>query len=148
MKMVSWQKSSFIKMGKKFNNIAIAVCITAAMTGACDRNTEPITPTDITGIYNCQESSPHSGLRTYLVEIDKVNETESTYIISNFHNKGENEFLFAEFIQDSLKIFNQAISELSVNGKGPVEADFRSIYLYYETDDGITVLDYYANYTR
>ena len=55
---------------------------------------------------------------------------------------------FAEFIQDSLRIFNQVISELSINGKGPVAADFRTIYLYYETDDGITVLDYYANYTR
>lgn len=135
-------------MGRKFNNIVKTVFFAASLTWACDRSKESVTPTDITGIYNCQESSPHSGMHSYLVEIDKVSETETTYIISNFHNKGENEFLFVEFIQDSLWIFNQAISELSVNGKGPVSADFRSIFLYYETDDGITVLDYYANYSR
>lgn len=135
-------------MGKRLNKAGLATGMLFLLVVACDRNTDPITPTSITGVYTCQESSPHSGIRKYFVEIDKVKDTENLYIISNFHNKGENEFLFSELDQDTLWIINQAITEISVEGKGSVESDFRSIYLYYETDDGITVLDYYANYTR
>ncbi len=135
-------------MGKRFNKSGLVAGILCLMMVACDRNTDSITPSSIAGVYTCQESSPHSGIRKYFVEIDKVKDTDDLYIISNFHNKGENEFLFAELNQDTLWIINQAITEISVEGKGPVESDFRSIYLYYETDDGITVLDYYANYTR
>ncbi len=135
-------------MEKRCNKFGLITGLFILMLIGCDNNTEPITPTDITGVYTCQESSPHAGIRKYFVEIDKVKNTGDLYIISNFHNKGENEFLFAELSQDTLRIINQAITEISVDGKGPVGTDFRSITLYYETDDGITVLDYYANYTR
>jgi len=118
------------------------------MGSSCENNNTPVTYTTITGLYTCQEISPHAGLRKYIVEVDQVVDQDNLYIISNFHNQGTNEFLYAELEQDTLVIFNQAISSISVNGKGPVGNDFRTIDLFYETDDGITLLDYNASYSR
>jgi len=115
---------------------------------SCDLNSDPVNYASLTGIYTCQEYSSHAGVRQYPVEIDKVSDSENLYIISNFHNKGESEFLFAELSLDTLRISNQAISELTVNGKGTVGKDFRSILLNYLTDDGQTILDYSSTYSR
>jgi hypothetical protein len=115
---------------------------------SCDQSGPPATYDSIEGIFKCQESSPHAGVRNYLVEIDGVKDAGGLYIISNFHNKGENEFLYAELSDDTLRIQNQPISDITVNGKGPVGTDFRTIHLNYVTDDGITILDYYATYSR
>jgi hypothetical protein len=137
-----------MKTGKWSGKQLVILCLILTLGFACDQNEPQGEYTSIEGIFSCQESSAYSGIRNYLVEIDRVKGNEDLYIISNFHNKGENEFLYAELAQDTLWIFNQAISDISVDGKGPVGEDFRSIHLYYETDDGITVLDYYAIYTR
>lgn len=135
-------------MVKKFSRVIVILFMTLTGMVSCDQDTDPVTYSDINGIYTCQESSPHSGIRKYIVEIDRVKDMNDLYIISNFHNKGINEFLFAELDGDTLRIVNQAILQISVEGKGPVGNDFRSISLYYETDDGITLLDYSASYTR
>ena len=115
---------------------------------SCENENPPVTFTSVSGLYTCQETSAHAGLRRYFVEIDPVKDQENLFIISNFHNKGENEFLFAELVADTLHIFNQAITEISVNGKGVIAVDYREISLFYETDDGIATLDYQALYTR
>lgn len=104
--------------------------------------------TSIEGVYTCQESSPHAGQRQYPVEIDKVNDSENLYIIVNFHNKGESEFLYAELDINTLRITNQTISNIRVDGEGTVDEEFRSIRLDYLTDDGASILDYYSSYTR
>jgi hypothetical protein len=130
------------------NNPVWILCIFLCLATACENNTEPRNYTSISGLYTCQEISPHAGLKKYIVEVDKVVNQESLYIISNFHNQGSNEFLYAELKGDTLVLFNQAISNISVNGEGPVAADFRSINLNYRTDDGITLLDFNASYTR
>ena len=88
---------------------------------SCDSTTEPVTPTDITGIYTCQEASPYSGLRKYIVEVDQVNEMENLYIISNFHNKGVNEFLYAELDGDTLRIATRPYPTSAWKGKAPLE---------------------------
>jgi len=137
-----------MKMVRRSISPVVGVQILFLLLISCNNTTKPVTHTDITGIYTCQESSPYSGIRKYIVEVDQVKETENLYIISNFHNKGVNEFLYAELDGDTLRIANQAISDISIDGKGPIGEDFKLISLYYETDDGITVLDYYASYSR
>jgi len=135
-------------MAKKLNKLLLSLSVIFSLGSSCETDNLPVTYTSIEGIYTCQETSAHSGVREYIVEVDRVKDHETLYIISNFHNKGENEFLFADLDQDTLIIFNQAISNLSVNGKGTVGQDFRSIHLFYETDDGIIALDYIASFTR
>lgn len=137
-----------MRMVRRSISYVIGVQILFLLLISCNSTTEPVTHTDITGVYTCQESSPYSGIRKYIVEVDRVKEMENLYIISNFHNKGINEFLYAELDVDTLRIDNQAISDISIDGKGPVGEDYKIISLYYETDDGITVLDYYASYSR
>lgn len=119
-----------------------------ALTAGCETDPGTGSPSGLTGVYSCQESSPHSGIRNYLVEIDRVKDSDDLHIISNFHNQGENEFVYASLDGDTLRIVNQVLSGWSIYGKGPVASDLRTIYLYYETDDGITILDYYCTYTR
>ena len=137
-----------MKTGKRQGKGIILICLASILALACNPVNPEVDYTSLDGIYTCQESSSHTGVREYFTEIDRVAGAEDQYIISNFHNLGENEFIFTELENDTLWIFNQAITDISVNGKGVVDPDFRTINLYYETDDGITVLDFYANLTR
>ncbi len=135
-------------MAKKLSRWMVVLAFIPFLWMACDRNDEPVDYNSIVGIYTCSESSAHGGLKQYPVEIDRVHDTENRYIIVNFHNKGESEFLFAELVRDTIYISNQAISDISVNGKGLVNDDYRNIQLSYVTDDGVTILDYFASYKR
>jgi hypothetical protein len=115
---------------------------------SCEPTETPADYTSIAGVYTCQETSPHAGIRRYVVELNRVSGSDDLYIITNFHNAGEIEFLYAEKDGDSILINNQVISGLVVNGSGSIGEDFRVIDLYYETDDALTLLDYYARYSR
>lgn len=119
-----------------------------ALLFSCERPETPADFTSVAGVYTCQETSPHSGVRRYVVEIDRVRDRDDLYIISNFHNAGENEFIYVELSGDSVLINSQAIAGLIINGRGTVGEEFRIIDLYYETDDAVTLLDYYARYSR
>jgi len=124
-------------------------CLSLAgiMIQTCDTDDDQVY-NSISGIYTCQETSPHAGLRQYPVEIEKVSDSDKLYIIINFHNKGESEFLFAEETGDALSISNQLISDIRVNGTGAIGKDYRTIELNYLTDDGTTILDFHASYKR
>jgi hypothetical protein len=137
-----------MKTGKRPGKRLIGLLLVLLPAVSCDQSDPQAHYDSIEGIFKCQEASPHAGVRNYLGEIDGVKDAGGLFIISNFHNKGENEFLYAELSNDTLWIVNQPISDISVNGKGPVSADFRTIHLDYVTDDGITILDYYATYSR
>lgn len=137
-----------MKMDRRYASWIITLSFMVMMAASCDSNKTSGDYSSIVGIYTCQESSAHSGVRQYPVEIDRVKNSEDQYIILNFNNKGENEFLFAQQSNDTLLIDNQAIAELVVNGKGLIGKDFKSIQLSYLTDDGLTILDYYATFSR
>jgi hypothetical protein len=132
------------RVGRWFlmTTLLVGVCTSCNETGPSGDYTS------IEGVYTCQESSPHAGLRQYPFEIDKVNDSENLYIIVNFHNKGESEFLYAELDIDTLRITNQVISNIRVDGFGLVDKEFRSIQINYLTDDGTALLDYYSSYSR
>lgn len=134
-----------MKKAKKSSNIIIAffaIALVMSLAG-CDTTPEG-NYTSIEGFYSCNEGSAHSGYKKYIVEIDKVNSQDNTYIIANFHNQGDNEFLYAEYTQDTLYIKNQLISNLFVLGKGKVYDDFKRVELLYTTDDGVVQLEYSA----
>lgn len=135
-------------MVTRFTSAFLVFIIWCICTGtSCESSNEGVA-TSVTGVYSCQESSTHSGTRKYLVEIDSVKNQQTQYIISNFHNQGTNEFLFAELQGDTLRIINQVLGGLRISGKGWVSPDFRTIRFYYETDDALTIYDYYAVYSR
>jgi hypothetical protein len=132
---------------KKSIEKVIFIMILCLVTG-CEQENPPGSYASIEGIFSCRESSAHTGSRQYLVEIDKVHDEDDLYIISNFHNRGENEFIYTEYTSDTIHIFNQVLENMTINGKGIISGDYRTIDLAYITDDGITVLDYFATLTR
>ena len=136
------------RSGSWIITLSLILSLILSLAVSCESNDPPGNYSSIEGIYTCKESSAHTGLRQYPVEIESVKDNKSLYIISNFHNKGVNEFLFAELSGDTLRILHQAITDISVNGKGVVGSDFRSIHLNYVTDDGVTILDYFTIYNR
>lgn len=109
---------------------------------------EEITYTGIEGLFSCDENSAELGYRKYIVEIQDVPSQENTYILANFHNLGDNEFLYIEHIGDSIFINNQIILQYFVDGKGRVSEDFREITLSYTADDGTRELEYYVMLSR
>ncbi len=115
---------------------------------SCEQDNNAVVYTKLAGIYSCEESSPYSGYKKYIVEIDKVSSQDNVYIISNFHNQGYAEFLYANLRNDSLYIENQVISGLFINGKGKVNEKLNEIEFHYTTDDGSLELDYYALFSR
>jgi hypothetical protein len=137
-----------MKKVRRSGNWIIILSLLVITGASCDSEDTPENYTSIEGIYTCQETSSHSGVRQYPIEIDKVKNTVDQYIIINFQNKGENEFIFANLSFDTILIANQAIVDIIVNGKGLVGRDYRSIRLNYLTDDGITILDYHSDCTR
>ena len=102
----------------------------------------------IEGSYRCEENNPISGIRTYLVEIDKVKNETDLFLISNFYDAGYNEFLFTRHAGMELLISDQVITGLLVNGHGQVSDDFKKIDWEYEVSDGITTQNMVARFTR
>jgi len=134
-----------MKMNRLFT---LAILLYVLITSGCDLRNEDINYTSPEGIYTSEENSVVSGYRKYLIELQEVNNLPGTYIISNFHNSGDDEFLYSEMQGDSVFISNQIISDMTVNGSGKISADFSTIRLTYRTDDGIMILDYYVQYSR
>ena len=135
-----------MKTGRKFSKLLCPLIF--CLSFSCEPQESTGDYTSIEGIYSCQESSSHSGIRKYFVEVDKVGNADNLYILTNFHNLGDTEFIYAELREGKLYLVNQAINNLSVNGEGPVDQEFRSIELSYTTDDGIILLEYYAQLSR
>ena len=115
---------------------------------SCGDSNSDIVFNSVKGVYKCQENSVHSGFRSYLVELDSVKNQENLFIILNFHNSGENEFLYAIIRDDSISIENQLINNMFISGEGIISKDLKKIDIFYLTDDGLTQLDYYAKLFR
>lgn len=115
---------------------------------SCEVNPGVNVYSNLSGAYSCQESSPYSGYRKYIIEIDKVNSQDDLYIISNFHNQGTGEFIYANYRNDSICIENQNITGLFISGKGKVNESFNNIQFNYVTNDGNIELKFFALYSR
>ena len=101
------------------------------------------------GVYSCEENSPYTGYRKYIVEIDKVASQNNVFIISNFHNQGHADFIYVNLLNDSLLLIeNQVISNLFINGEGIVNDALSEIQLIYNVDDGNQEIEYFATYKR
>lgn len=135
-------------MAKSLNKHFTGLILCCALLSACNKDTLPGELDNLTGVFSCQESSTYSGIRKYLVEFDQVANSPGQYIISNFHNQGDNEFIYADYQNDTLWIINQLLGDLRISGKGPVDPDFRTVRLYYESDDGLNIFDFHVLYER
>lgn len=135
-------------MANKWKNKPVFTAwLLAILLTSCDEKPE-VVYTRVDGVYTCSEESVHLGYRKYIIEIDRVGETGDQYIISNFHNSGQSEFLYCMIRNDSLVIADQVIGNLFVNGRGTISEDYREIEVFYFVDDGVVELDYNAHFER
>jgi hypothetical protein len=130
------------------NHYLTLLALLMLFTASCNDKRDDVVFTSLTGVYECHENSVHSGFRSYLVEMDKVTGQDHLYIILNFHNSGDNEFIFALVDNDTLRIDNQLINSMFVSGKGKISDDLRTIELFYITDDGRTQLEFFSRIFR
>ena len=130
---------------KKITFLYFALCCVVLVS--CTNN-EPKVYTTIIGSWHCAESSPY-GSRNYLVDIDR-NRTDTTqYLLSNFYNQGDTEFIFSHMSGKTLTITQQQIFSFTVkSGTGLVSTDFKRIELDYNIYDGSTEIKVHAIYTR
>jgi len=128
-------------------NKIILLLLPLLLAASCEERPENVY-SNIEGVYTCNERSAHAGIRNFLVEIDQVAGEQDLYIIDNFHNMGDNEFIRTELVGDTLFINNQIIGNLTVNGKGAVNSDFKRIEFTYITYNRILELDYFATFKR
>jgi hypothetical protein len=131
----------------KMKNKIILLLLPLLLAASCEERPENVY-SNIEGVYTCNERSAHAGIRNFLVEIDQVAGEQDLYIIDNFHNMGDNEFIRTELVGDTLFINNQIIGNLTVNGKGAVNSDFKRIEFTYITYNRILELDYFATFKR
>ncbi len=138
-----------MKMKKKHRiNASLLILVPIFLAASCEEK-QATTYTTVEGLYVCNERSAHAGVHNYFVEIDKVSTQQNLYIINNFHNAGENQFIYAELVADTLVINDQGFGNfLSVSGKGAVSDNFKKVEFSYYTFDGVVQLDYYATFEK
>jgi hypothetical protein len=143
-----WRKSCTTIKKHWMNKVKLVIIAFILIIGACKDPNENTVFTSFRGVFKCHENSIYSDFKSYLLEFDKVNSVDDQYIILNFHNAGDLEFVYAFIDGDTLRIENQSIQNMFVNGKGLVSDDFRRIDLVYQTDDGRVQEEFYAKIFR
>jgi hypothetical protein len=128
----------------------LLLVLLAIVVFACENNT-PKTYTNITGSWRCVESSQF-GQRTYLLDIDRKRNSETDFLISNFHNVGyENIFVSFTLNGNKLTLINQNLNMsgyIIKSGNGIVSQDFKEVELNYIIFDGKTDIPFYVVFTR
>jgi len=103
---------------------------------SCSPNNDDIQYTSISGIWECEEVNQTSDIIRFNTDIDKVVLYDNAFIISNFHNLGEDVFIRVSAIDNELQIPDQSVSNLVVWGSGVISPDFRTIEANYTIDSG------------
>lgn len=105
--------------------------------------------TSISGIWTCEEINPIEGIRIYNVDIERRKSADSQFIINNFHNMGNNNFVFAIQDGDSLFIDRQSVfTESFDNGIGVIDSEKKRIELVYNNLNGANEIEVTAVYIR
>ena len=121
----------------------------ALLLAACGDN-EPKVHSSIAGTWRCEETSSLNGTRTYLVDIDRTISDTTQYIITNFYNTGDTEFIKVKLKSNKLTITQQPTSNITVDPKlfsGSV-IDLTQIILSYTVRDGLSDVKVEATYSR
>ena len=83
--------------------------------------------TSIVGSWHCSESTIY-GSKNYLVDIDRKRTDTTQFLLSNFYNQGDNEFIYAHLNGSTLTISQQQIvNQIVKSGTGIVSSDFKTI---------------------
>lgn len=119
----------------------------ALLIAACGDN-EPKVHTSIAGTWRCEETSSLNGTRTYLIDIDQTKSDTTQYLISNFYNTGDTEFIKVKLKSNKLTITQQPTSNITVSSLSGTVIDLTQIMLSYTVRDGLNDIKIEASYSR
>jgi hypothetical protein len=98
-------------------------------------NNEPVVHTTIAGVWRCTEITNHTSSQSYLLDIQRSVSDTTMYIVSNFHNTGDNEFVKLKLTSTKLQLAEQPSANISIkNFSGTVES-LKLIQLQYTVSD-------------
>ena len=130
---------------KYLNKIPFAWLLLLAFS--CE-NEGPAEFTSISGIWRCEEIDETAAVRIFNLDIDKVQSYDDTFLILNFHNAGESDYVRAYSTGDTLQIPLQGLKNFIVSGKGIIAPDFKLLTLDYVIYNNETTRHYSANCFR
>ena len=122
-----------------------AVCLVAV---ACDPGDKDINYTSIKGLWKCEETDEYSNVKIFNTDIDEVLNYENAFIISNFHNVGEDLFIRVTVSDYQLMIPSQSVNTLFVSGNGEIRIDFKTIVTEYTIETEGQQFTYIARFFR
>jgi hypothetical protein len=117
------------------------------LTASCNSNENTIY-TSIAGIWRCEENDEYSQVKIFSVDIQSLHNYNDAFIISNFHNVGEDEYIRVNTDDSLLYIPTQSIAGIIVNGEGLISPDFKTVTLQYSIDDAGNSMSYNATLHR
>jgi len=124
------------------NLLAVILILTA-----CGDN-DPKVHTTIAGTWRCEETSSLNGTRTYLVDIDQTISDTTQYLISNFYNTGDVEYIKVKLKSNKLTITQQPTSNITVSNFSGTVIGLTQINLSYTVRDGLSDVKVEATYSR
>jgi hypothetical protein len=100
----------------------------------------------------CEEFNPliMGGSRRYIVDVERERTDTTKYVIFNFHNAGDDEFVRTTYKNKILTITEQplGIGMTVRSGNGSASADFKRMDITYTIFDGMNEVEVNAVYSR
>ncbi len=132
----------------KIGKLSVIVLLLVFLLSCGDNG--PRVYTSISGAWRCQEINPFLGNRVYLVEIDRKASDTTQYVITNFYDSGDLEYIVVKLKNGQLTLAQQPTADLSVKSfTGTlVDTGFKRIELTYKVYDGLRDVSSEAVLTR
>ncbi len=134
------------------NKISFALVLTCICIVSSCKNNEPVLRTSIAGAWMCEEFNPliMGGSRRYIVDVERERTDTTKYVIFNFHNAGDDEFVRTTYKNKILTITEQplGIGMTVRSGNGSASADFKRMDITYTIFDGMNEVEVNAVYSR
>ena len=141
-------KNVFITIMKWLNLRVLILISIGGVIFACQDNNSEKTYTNIAGIWRCEEIDPQNNIRVFNIDIESVKDYDNAFIVSNFHNVGEEYYIRLSVSNNQMVIPKQSLGLVLVAGQGEIESDYQRMLLEYSIDeDGITYT-FYATCNR
>jgi hypothetical protein len=127
-------------------NYILPVVIIAFILSCTDK--QDIIYSGIEGLWKCEELDEQSNVSNFNVDIENVKNYDNIFIISNFHNTGEDTYIRASVNDSIITISKQAYEFIQVEGIGKISSDFKLIELNYIITDESRTMSYQAVFYR
>lgn len=128
----------------------LTLLLTIMLISSACKDDSPATYSSIEGIWRCEESSATTGNRAYLVDIYRKSTDTTQYVITNFYNTGDMEYIVVKLKSGKLSLSQQPTADISIKAfAGTLTGNnYKNIGFSYTVYDGTRDINFTANYSR